>query len=131
MLSIYDRSSLLRALGFLNHRMKHLLTRRLEQLGGDIAGVARFVVFQLGDRATWLEQALGFSIFENAADGTAYGDPDYSPGFEYVVDHRFCFELVFQFTDAFTHVILVENAKGVDRRLLQLAVQGTPLKKPN
>ena len=120
MLSIGDGEALTRALALpLDPGLAALLLLRERQLGGDISGQARFVVFQAGDRPTWLDEALGFSVFQNAGDGTWYGQPEYTPGFEFIEDHGFCFELAFQFTDDFTHVVLIENAPGVNPVLLE------------
>ena len=65
-----------------------------------------------------LEDALGFSPFQNLADGSWYGEEGYSPGFDALEDHGFCFELTFELTSDFTHVLLVENAPGVAPDLL-------------
>jgi len=120
MLSISSSATLARALTLpIDHRLKALLALRRDQLGGEFAGHARFVVVQPRDPPSWLEEALGFSVFQNAGDGTWHGDPDYSPGFEFVEDHGFCWELAFEFTTDFTHVVLVLNAPGVHRDLLE------------
>jgi hypothetical protein len=120
MIVISDSDALARALTLpLDPRLASLLLTRQRQLGGEFHDHCRFVVFQPGDRPCWLEQALGFSIFDNAGDGTRYGDSGYSPGFEWIEDHGFCFELAFQFTDDFTHVVIVEKAPGVNGDVLE------------
>lgn len=120
MLSISDSSALARALTFpLDHRLCDLLLLRQQQLGGEIDGIARFVIVQARDRPCWLEETLGFSIFQNAGDGTCYGDPDYSPGFDTLEDHGFAYELTFDGTTDFTHVVIIEKAPGVHPDLLR------------
>ena len=99
--------------------MAALLLERQRQLGADFGEHCRFVVFQPGDRPCWLEETLAFSIFDNAGNGTRYGDADYTLGAELIDDLGFCFELVFQFTDDFSHVVLVENRPGVNRDVLE------------
>ncbi|MBA3510455.1 hypothetical protein [Sphingomonas sp.] len=124
MLTITDGGSLTRALNLpIDLRLKRLLIERRDQLGGEIAGHARFVLFGARDRPCWLEEALGFSIFQNAGDGTWYGDPDYSPGFDTLEDHGFCYELTFEFTADFTHVILIERVPGVHRDVLEFCAK--------
>jgi hypothetical protein len=119
MVLIDSSDALARALTLpLDLQIASLLLERLRQLGEDFGEHCRFVVFQPGDRPCWMEQALGFSIFENAGSGTRHGDAGYSPGFEWVEDHGSFFELAFQFTDDFTHVVIVENAPGVNREVL-------------
>jgi hypothetical protein len=118
MLTIRDGGSLARALSFpLQPSLAELLKKRYQQLSGDMSDTA-FVVIQPLDRSRFVEECLGWSVLQNPGDGTRYGDPDYSPGFEWIEDHGFCFELTFEFTTDFTHVLFVEKAKGVDRQLL-------------
>ena len=122
MLTIIDGGSLSRALGTpLDPRLKQLLIERRDQLGGRIEGEARFIVLQPGDGLDALETALGFSILENQTDGERFGDPEFSPSWEWLADHGHCFEMVFIMTDdGFAHVVLVENCQGVDPELLKL-----------
>jgi hypothetical protein len=120
MLTIAESADLLRALNIpLDPHLAAILLKRQEQLGGEFAGQCRFVVFQAGDRPCLLEQVLGWSLFQDVGNGTWYGDPDYTPSFEWIEDHGSCFELAFQFTDDFTHVLIVENARGVNRDVLE------------
>jgi hypothetical protein len=119
MVVIDDGDALARALALpLDPRMAALLLERRRQLGADFGEHCRFVLVGPLDRPCWLEEALGFSPFQNPADGTWYGDEDYSPGFDALEDHGFCFELTFDMTSDFTHVLLVENAPGVNKDLL-------------
>ncbi len=119
MLSLSSSDALARALTLpLPDGIRDLLLLRRDQLGREFAGHCRFVVFQPRDTLSRLEEALGWSVFQNAGDGTRHGDPDYSPGFDLIEDHGGFFELTFEFTADFTHVVIVESS-GVDRRLLE------------
>ncbi len=120
MLSISSGDALARALNLpLPDGIRDLLLLRRDQLGGEFAGHCRFVDFRPRDTLSSLEETLGFDVFVNAGDGTRYGhDPDHSPGFDLCVDHGGFFELTFEFTTDFTHVLIVEGT-GVDRRLLE------------
>jgi uncharacterized protein with ATP-grasp and redox domains len=122
MLSITDGGSLARALSApINPWLKRLLKQRSDQLGGNIAEQARFIIMQPADTLEDLEQQLSFSVVQNPIDGSRFGDQDFTPAFEYVVDHDFCFEAVFIFTDdGFAHVLFVEKAEGVDPLLIAL-----------
>lgn len=122
MLTITDGGSLTRALSSpIDARIKRLLRLRCEQLGGDITGQVRFVIVQPGDTEEDLEGALGFSVFQNAGDGSRFGEPDFTSSWEWLADHGHCFELVFIFDDSgFAHVVLIENSQGVDPELLSL-----------
>ncbi len=123
MLTITDGRTLSRALNSpLNDLIKRLLTRRCRQLGGDISGEARFVVASPGDTLQTIETALGFSVLENAGDGTRFGrDREFTPGWEWLQNHRTCFELLFLFDDGgFAHVLVVEKAPGIAPELWRL-----------
>jgi len=122
MLSITDGGSLARALKLpIDLQLKQLLIERRDQLGGDIVGIARFIVVQPGDSLVALETALGFSVLQNQTDGRRFGDPEFTPSLEWLADHDHCFEVVFIMTDdGFAHVVLVENSPGVDPHLLKL-----------
>ncbi len=105
----------------LDPRLKRLLIERRDQLGGDITDRARFVIVQPGDNPNALEAELSFSVFQKPGDGTRFGDPDFTPGWEWLADHGHCFELVFILTDdGFAHAVLIQNAQGVDPELLRL-----------
>ena len=122
MLTITDGGSLTRALTMpIDPRLKRLLVERRDQIGGDIVDIARFIVVQPGDSLVGLESALGFSILQNQTDGRRFGDPEFSPSWEWLADHGHCFELVFIMTDdGFAHVVLIENSEGIDPELLRL-----------
>lgn len=122
MLSISDGGSLAHALSSsIDHRLKLLLSRRRDQLGGDLSGQAHLVIAQPADNLDALQQGLGFSPLDNPIDGSRFGDPDFSPGWEWLADHGFCFELVFIFDDSgFAHVVLVPKEQGVDTELIAL-----------
>jgi hypothetical protein len=122
MLTITDGGSLSRALSMpLDARLKRLLIERRDQLGGDIEDIARFIVVQPGDDLDALETALGFSVLQNQVDGRRFGDLEFSPSWEWLADHGYCFELVFIFDDSgFAHVVLVESFQGIDPELLNL-----------
>jgi hypothetical protein len=95
---------------------------RRDQLGGDFRDV-RFVIVQGGDSMKALEHELGWSVFENVTDGRRFGDPDFSPSFEWLACHAGpVFEMVFQVTTDFTHVILIPDSPMQNRDLRALCL---------
>lgn len=122
MLSVTDGVSLSRALNStIQLRLKHLLVQRCNELGGDIADRARFIVMEAHDRADDLERELGLSVLSNFIDRTRFGDPGFSPCFEWLVDHGFAYEFPFILTDdGFAHVVIIEKAAGIDPNLKAL-----------
>ena len=127
MLSITDGGSLARALKLpIDRRLKRLLIERRDQLGGKIADIARFVIIQPGDSLSALETELGFSVFQNPADGTRFGEPDFTPGWEWLADHGYCWEMVFILDDSgFAHAILIHNSPMQNRLLRALCLTYT------
>ena len=111
MLTITDGGTLTRALRMpIDPRLKRLLIERRDQLGGDIAGQARFVLMQFNDSLCALERELGFPVL---------GDPEGSFGCEWVEDYGTFYEAVWILTDdGFAHVTFITK-QGVDPDLLK------------
>lgn len=129
MIVVDSSDALRRALALpLDPRGASLLLRRQAQLGGEIAGHARFVIFQPGDRPTHLADALqGWDLFENPASGTRYGDPDFTPAWEWIEDHGSLWEVCLIGTDdGFANVAIILNTPGVNRDVLALCRAWTP-----
>jgi hypothetical protein len=122
MLSIRDGEALSRALtSSIDDRTKRLLELRRDQLGGNITDQVHFAIVQQGDTAADLERTIGFSIFQSPADGSWLGEPDWTPGWEWIEDHGFAYELCFIFDDSgFVHVVIVPKTQGIDRRVIEL-----------
>lgn len=86
-------------------------------------GVARFIIVQPGDSMNALESELGWSVFENVTDGRRFGDPKFSPSWEWLADHEHCWEMVFILTDdGFAHVALIQNGPMQNRDLRALCI---------
>ena len=126
MFAVRDRASLSRALRTpIDVRLKRLLIERRDQLGidNDLSTIAHFVIVQPGDSLAALERELGFSVFINPVDGSRFGEPDFSPGWEWLADHGQCFEMVFIFDDSgFAHVALIQNSPMQNRQLRALCL---------
>ena len=124
MLTITDGGSLTRALKTaLDLRIKRLLMERRDQLDGRIEGEARFIVMQPGDSLDALDTALGFSILQNQTDGLRFGDPGFSPTWEWMADHGHCWEAPFIFDDSgFAHVVIIQNSPMQNRLLRALCL---------
>jgi hypothetical protein len=121
MLSIADGEALSRALNSpVDDRIKSLLLERQDQLGHTIWDTAGFVIVQPSDSLADLEKCIGFSVFQNPVDGSRFGEPDYTPAWEWIEDHGFAFEAAFILTDDFAHVLVVQKQEGVPAELLDL-----------
>jgi hypothetical protein len=113
----------------LNDEIKDLLRVRRTQLeedqpNEDIAELAHFAIVQPADTATDLEQAISFSIFQNPADGRRLGEADFAPGWEWIQDHGFAYELCFIMDDSgFGHVVIIPKEQGISPELLNFCRQ--------
>jgi len=124
MLTITDRGSLSRALKKpLDLRLKRLLIERRDQLGGDITGIARFVIVQPGDSLRALEGELGTDIFTDA-DGLTFPHPGFSGRWDWLAIHSDgqIFEMCLEGTDAFSLIVLVQNSPMQNRLLRALCL---------
>lgn len=103
---------------------KRLLQQRTGELAGygtDLSDLACFVIVQPGDTLCAIEQELALPIAANAVDGTRFGDDDFTPSWEWILDHGGWFELVFILTDdGFGHVLFVPDSDTIDPTLRRL-----------
>ena len=106
-------------------QFRDLLALRLAQLnsddGTDLAELVHIIVFDVGDGLEALEAELGFSPLRNDTDGTVYGQPDFTPSWEWIANHGGWFELVYVFTDwGNGAIVYVRHADGVEPSLIDL-----------
>lgn len=102
-----------------------LATRRFEMLAEeepyDPAAMGYFIVVERGDTATALSQQLGFDVLTNRYSGIRYDQPDFTPSFEVVEEHRTCYEIVFVLSDdGFGVELFVPKEEGIDPDLLAM-----------
>lgn len=107
--------------------LRQLLLRRVGQLQADGErpfDVATFVIADLGDSASAIEQALGFSPVRSILDGLPWYHPDFTPAFEWLEHHAGWFELPFILSDdGFCHVLFVQDDDRTDADLIGMCRQ--------
>ena len=117
MIVISDGDALARALALpRDPPLAEFLQKRQEQLGGEFSDACRFLIFQPGDRPCLFEATLGWNPFNVSTEDEDRADA--SLAFEWIEDHGTFYELAFQFTEDFTHVVIVESGRGVHRDVL-------------
>jgi len=120
MLSLRTTASMRAALtSDLDPALRALIAKRMEQLArnysGDLAEIVEFTIVEPSDSLATLQAGVGFSILHNVADGAAFGDANFVPGWEWAQDHGDFFELVFILTDdGFGMIVLVPDHPGVE-----------------
>ena len=126
MITIRDSQTMEFALSCpLDPQLRRLLLKRLDMLAEfsdfDLSELAHFVIVEPGDTLATIEAELGFSPFVNFVDGARYPHPDFTPSWEWLIDHGNWFELVFALSDGgFGINLLVPNRPDVDAMLLAL-----------
>jgi hypothetical protein len=71
-----------------------------------------------------LSGRYSYSLLKSLFNGSEYGDPDFSPDFEYLEDHGRFYEAVFIFTDSgFAVVMIVPKEEGIDIQILKLCAE--------
>ena len=83
-----------------------------------------FILVEAGDTSEQIESATGYSLLKSLFYNTVYGDPDFSPDFEYLEDHGSFYEAVYILTDSgFAVVLIVPKEEGIDKRILELCTE--------
>jgi hypothetical protein len=83
-----------------------------------------FILVEPGDTSEQIELDTGYSLLKSLFNGTIYGDPDFTPDFEYMEDHVGFYEAVYIFTDSgFAVVMIVPKEEGIDGRILELCAE--------
>ena len=90
----------------------------------DDAVHGEMIVVEPGDDGASLEEHTGCPILTNPFDESSYGDDEFVPVTEWIVEHPSCFEMLFLFSDdgAGTN-IFVPKSPGMDAELLSLCQQ--------
>ena len=83
-----------------------------------------FILIEPGDTSEQIELDTGYSLLKSLFNGSEYGDPDFTPDFEYLEDHGRFYEAVYIFTDSgFAVVMIVPKEEGIDFRILALCAE--------
>ena len=105
---------------FLQHRFQDISNP--EPYDPDEQGF--FILVEPGDTSEQIESATGYSLLKSLFSDTVYGDPDFTPDFEYLEDQGSFYEAVFIFTDSgFAVVMIVPKEEGIDGRILEMCAE--------
>jgi len=129
MLSLTNRAAVEAAINdaTLDLALRDLLALRARQLEDDtepdveLGDLAAFHVVTAGDGMKEIEDGIGFPVDVNLVDSVRFGDPEYTPSWEWMEHHGGYFELAFVLSDdGFGHILLVPDRQDIDQRLLDL-----------
>ena len=100
-----------------NLGIRALLQLRFDQLEGVIDDTEFFVV-EVADTVDDIEAETGCPIVTNWFGG----DDDFMPSFDFIEEHKTCYEMMFNTTDDATVVLLIPKER-IDATLLALCSQ--------
>jgi hypothetical protein len=109
-----------------DNQLRSLLTERVEQLTNawediDLNDLTHFLIIQPGDTAGDAERELGWSLLVNPVDGARFGEPAFTPSWEWIEDHGGWFEAVYILSDdGFGISLFVQDHPATDPELLAL-----------
>ena len=124
MIIIRDTASMQFALSCsLDNGLKQLLLDRLDVLRDfsdfDLSELAHFIIVEPGDHLATIEEELGFSPLVNFVDGARFGDPAFTPSFEWIMSDGHWIQMVFALSDSgFGINLIVQNCLSVDPILI-------------
>ncbi|MEH6700312.1 hypothetical protein [Parasphingorhabdus sp.] len=109
-----------------DNQLRSLLTEHLDQLttaweGIDLSDLTHFLIIQPGDTAADAEHELGWSLLVNPVDGARFGDPAFTPSWEWIEDHGGWFEAVYILSDdGFGISLFVQDHPETDANILAM-----------
>ena len=109
----------------INHpAISALVQQRIDDLGGDkfnTTELGYFLVIEPGDSIDAINTQVGFNILANRFTGIRYGQPGYTPSFEFIEEFSACYELVIILDDSGYGIdIFISKGTGVDPDLLAM-----------
>ena len=96
--------------------IRALLQLRFDQLEGVIDDTEFFVV-EAADTVDDIEAETGCPIVTNW-----FGDDDFMPSFDFIEEHKHCYEMMFNTSDDATVVLIIPKER-IDETLLALCSQ--------
>jgi hypothetical protein len=99
--------------------IRALLQLRFEQLEGVIEDTTFFFV-ESSDTVDAIEVETGCPIVTSWFDTAVFGDDDFVPSFDFIEEHRHCYEMMFNTSDDATVVLIIPKLERIDTTLLAL-----------
>jgi hypothetical protein len=117
-------SNLTDAIGVTDPGIRKLLEQRFNQLcpnKDDAETDTQFFIIEPVDEIEELEDATGCPIVTSWFSNAIYPDDNFAPCFEFIEEHRCCFEMVFVLNDdSSTVVLIVPKQQAINALLLEL-----------
>lgn len=82
------------------------------------------VVLEAGDSVDVLDAQLGFPVLANRFDGVRFGEQGFHPSFEFIEEHKGCYEMVFVLSDdGYGVEVFIPKVGNIDHGLLAMCRQ--------
>ena len=106
-----------------NPELRHLITKTFREINDpDVLGYC--LIVEPGDSLEDLKQQMGFPILANRFSGIEFGQPDFVPSFEILVEHAHCYEMVFIISDdGYGIEVFIPKDTGIHPDLLAMCLQ--------
>jgi hypothetical protein len=104
--------------------VRKLLKLRFDQLGSNESDTTFYLV-EPADDIEELEDTTGCPIVTSWFSTAVYPNENFAPSFEFVEEHRCCFEMVFVLNDDSSTVVLLipKQQSNINRMLLKLCAE--------
>ena len=105
--------------------IRKLVQQRIDDLGGDkfnATELGYLLIVEPGDSSIdTINTQIGYNILANRFTGIRYGQPGYTPSFEFIEEFSACYELVVILDDSGYGIdIFISKETGVDPDLLAM-----------
>lgn len=125
MIHLHDRAGMERTLTLsLDPHLHALLKVHIDHLTAgddDLTDWTEFLIVQPGDTEADIVRHVGFSPLAEPIDGIRFPNPAFQPHWDWLAQHDGgWFEMICTFGSTFAYVLLIRDAEGVSRDLLNL-----------
>ena len=121
MLHFYDRATMAHALTLdLDLQLHTLLSDRIGALTEELVDYTEYLVVQPGDTEADIVRHIGLSPLLEPFDSIRFGEPGFTPYWDWLAEHGGWFEMIFTFGSAFAYILFIPDAEGVPPQLLSL-----------
>ena len=103
-----------------NTEIRELVRQRIDDLGA-LDELGYFLAVESSDTSEALSAQLGFDLLRNRFTGARYGQPEFTPSFEFVEEFPSCYDMVFVLSDdGFGVEQFFPKGEGIDAELIAM-----------
>ena len=108
----------------LRQHMLEIINKITEGATYDPSIYGHFVLVEVGDSIVEIEAKTGCQLMKNLSNNSRFGESDFQPSFEWLVEHPNFYEAVFIISDdGFGVDLMIPKLLGIDDDLLAICVK--------